>query len=33
MHIQFSAVFVHGDSEVCEFREEPIIHVLVKPGH
>ncbi|QXZ16616.1 hypothetical protein KVQ82_12140 [Pseudomonas sp. AO-1] len=29
----FDAVFIHDDSAMCEFREEPIIHALVKPGH
>lgn len=28
----FDAIFVHGDSQMCEFREAPIIHALVKPG-
>lgn len=28
----FDAIFVHGDSQMCEFRGAPIIHALVKPG-
>ncbi|GAO24348.1 hypothetical protein ALISP_4168 [Alicycliphilus sp. B1] len=28
----FDAIFVHNDSQMCEFRGAPIIHTLVKPG-
>jgi len=28
----FDAIFVHGDSQMCEFRGAAIIHALVKPG-
>lgn len=28
----FDAIFVHNDSRMCEFRDAPIIHTLIKPG-
>lgn len=28
----FDAIFVHSDSQLCEFRDASIIHALVKPG-
>jgi hypothetical protein len=28
----FDAIFVHDDTQMCEFRGTPIIHTLVKPG-
>lgn len=28
----FAAIFVHDDSQMCEFRNAPIVHSLVKPG-
>ncbi|TFL15074.1 hypothetical protein CSC67_07035 [Pusillimonas caeni] len=28
----FDAIFIHDDSQMCEFSETPIVHTLVKPA-